>query len=813
MPRSISTRAEGDSTARSSGWFGVRHRVTLLLATMATGLVVGAVLHLAGLGGPGAAVWTATTVAAIVPAAWWVIDAARHRRLGVDLIALLALSGTVATGEQLAGAVIAVMLASGRSLETWATGRSERELRSLLDRAPHRAHRYVGDSIVDVDVDDVEMGDLVLVKPGEVIPVDGRVEVGVAIVDESALTGESLPVERQSGEVVRSGTVDAGGPFDLRAITTAVESSYAGVMRLVASAEAQSAPAVRLADRWALGFFAVSLAAAGAAGAMSGLARAVAVLVVATPCPLILAVPVAMVSGLSRAAHRGVIIKGGGVLERLASARVLLFDKTGTLTTGRPSVVDVVATAGFPADEVLRLAASLDQVSPHVLAAGVVRAAHERGSSLSVPTDVAEVPGKGVRGQVEDRSVAVGKSAWVEGRDTAELRAVGRRADREGMLSIFVAVDGVRAGAILLEDPIRTDAARTIRRLREHGIQRIVMVTGDRADVAQSVGAVIGVDEVLAERTPADKVDAVTAAKLVGPTIMVGDGINDAPALALADVGVAIGARGSTASSEVADVVLTVDRLDRLGEAVTIARRALRIATESVVAGIGLSVGAMAVAAFGFLPATWGAITQEAIDLAVIVNALRVLQPGRADTRLQAADATLARRFSAEHLALRPDIEQVRVVADAVGVQPTAQVIVMARDLLHLLVDEVLPHEEAEDAQLYPMLARVLGGADRTATMSRAHVEIGRLIRRLRHVLDGIDATSQDAHRADDAIANPVIDPDDLTELRRLLYGLHAILRLHLAQEDEGYLSLADEAGDDDPRGAAGRPSSAPTRR
>jgi Hemerythrin HHE cation binding domain/haloacid dehalogenase-like hydrolase len=306
------------------------------------------------------------------------------------------------------------------------------------------------------------------------------------------------------------------------------------------------------------------------------------------------------------------------------------------------------------------------------------------------------------------------------------------------------------------------------------------MVTGDRVEVAETVGAVIGVDEVLADRTPGEKVEAVTIEGRLGPTIMVGDGINDAPALAAADVGVAIGARGVTASSEAADVVLTVDRLDRLGEAVVIARRSRTIATESVVAGIGLSVVAMGAAAAGFLPATWGAVAQEAIDVAAILNALRALRSGRTDGRLEAADATLAQRFKTEHTALRPDVEAIRAAADAIGVAPNNRGMAMARDVHHLLVEEIEPHEEAEDAQLYPVLARVLGGADPTGTMSRAHVEIAHLIRRLGRLLDDIGA------------AEP--DDDDLIELRRLLYGLHAILRLHFAQEDEGYLSLADDA-------------------
>jgi heavy metal translocating P-type ATPase len=772
--------SEGDQPERH-GRLAAYGPEGLLFAVAFVGLAMGGILHLAGLAGAEHAVWAATTTAGILPAAWWVIDATRHRRLGADVIALLALVGTLVVREYLAGAVIAVMLASGRTIETWAAALSRRELSVLLSRAPRIAHRRTGDGVDDIGVEEVAVGDLVMVKPGEVIPVDGRVEAGVAVLDEAALTGESLPVERPAGDGVASGTVNAGGPFDLRATTTSAQSTYAGIVRLVSTAEASSAPSVRLADRYAGVFLLASLVVAGGAWGLSGqLGRAVAVLVVATPCPLILAVPVALVSGLSRAARRGVVIKGGAVLERLARAQVLLFDKTGTLTAGRPTLADIVIAGSLGPDELLRLAASLDQVSPHVLAAAVVSAARQRGLSLALPEAVEEVAGSGVRGRVEGRAVAVGKAGWIS--DTADerwARAARRRADRDGMLSIFVAVDGRPVGALLLDDPVRSDAARTIRRLRRAGIRRVVMVTGDRAEVAETVGAIIGVDTVLAERTPAEKVEAVIIEARLGSTIMVGDGINDAPALALADVGVAIGARGATASSEAADIVLTVDRLDRLGEAVVIARRALTIATQSVVAGIGLSLFAMAAAAAGLLPATWGAVAQEAIDVAVILNALRVLRSGRADKRLEDADADLAGRFRAEHIALRPDIEAIRAAADAIGVVPIDPALSMARDVYRLLIEEIQPHEEAEDAQLYPVLARVLGGSDPTGTMSRGHVEIAHLIRRLGRLLDDVGAVEP--------------DDEDLIELRRLLYGLHAVLRLHNAQEDESYLSLADD--------------------
>ena len=773
----------------------------VFLVVALAGLMLGAGAHLVGAGGLGDLAWAATAALGTAASVWWVVDAAREGRVGVDVLAVLALAGALATDEYLAGAVITVMLASGRTLEARAGARARRELRALVARTPRVVHRYDGDDLTDPPLDDVRPGDLLLVQPGEVVPVDGMVEGAAAVLDESALTGEPLPVERAPGDPVASGVVNAGGPFDLRATTTSADSTYAGIVALVARAEADSAPFVRLADRYALVFVGVSLALAASAWAVSGDAvRAVAVLVVATPCPLILAAPVAIVSGLSRAAHRGVVVKGGAALEQLAGAEVLLFDKTGTLTAGRPRVAEVVTAstagpdgdatsgdavagdgAGLAPDEVLRLAASVDQVSPHVLAAAVVRAARERGLDLILPTGVDEVPGRGVSGSVEGRRVEVGKAAWiVTGPLPGWARAVRRRADLDGALTVFVRVDGRAAGAIILDDPIRPDAARTIRTLRRGGLRRVVMVTGDRTDVAQTVGAVIGVDEVLAERSPAEKVDAVREEARNGRTVMVGDGINDAPALALADVGVAIGARGATASSEAADVVLTVDRLDRLAEAIGIARGAHRIARQSVVVGIGLSLGAMVVAAVGLLPPTWGALLQEVIDVSVILNALRVLRVPGGSPRVDAHEEALVHQFSGEHRALRPDLERLRTAADQIGTAPPAEALAAVRAAHRFLIDDLLPHEEAEDAVLYPVFARVLGGTDPTGTMSRAHVEIAHLVRRLGRLLDEVDP----------------LDPaaDDLTELRRVLYGLHAILELHFAQEDEGYLSLVDEA-------------------
>jgi heavy metal translocating P-type ATPase len=760
---------------RARAWLGRRAALLLLVAT-ASGLTAGGLARLAGAGAVADAAWLATAAVGLGYALWSAADSILRGRLGVDVIALLALGGAVVVGELLAAAVISVMLTSGRFLEAWAAERARHDLNTLLARAPRTARRYRGGSLETVPLEEIAIGDVLLVAPGDVLPVDGMVASGVAVLDESALTGEALPAEHGPGQAVRSGTLNEGGPFDLRAETSAADSTYAGIVRLVSEAERSQAPFVRLADRYAMWFLPLTLALAGIAWAAGGAERAVAVLVVATPCPLILAAPVALVSGLSAAARRGVVVKSGGVLERLARCTTLILDKTGTLTAGRPAVTDVVPAGSLPPQEILTLAASLDQVSGHVLAAAIVRAAAGRDGPLVLPEAVQEVPGQGIAGLVRGRPVRVGRAAWagVSG-DPLWVRAVRRRARLDGALTVFVAADGQPAGAIVLQDRIRPDARATIRAIRHGGVTRIVLATGDRAEAAGPVGALTGVDEVLAGLTPADKLDVVRCEQRRAPVVMTGDGINDAPALALADVGIAMGARGSTASSEAADAVLTVDHLGRLGEVAALARRTRRIALQSVLAGMSMSLAAMGAAAAGLLPAVWGALLQEAIDVAVILNALRALRPPAPDVRVTPAYTALTRRFRTEHRAIRADIDQLRATADALD-EPGAMTRV--RQAYDMLTGEVWPHEAAEEAELYPSLNRLLGGADPTAPMSRAHAEIAYQIARLGRLIDDIGDQSP--------------DQDDLSDLRGVLYGLHAILRLHTVQEDETYLSLGD---------------------
>lgn len=603
---------------------GDRLKTVILLLALA-GLVLGLALWIAGLADMADLAWIAGVLPALVALIVEILRSIGRGEVGLDIVAALSMTAALVFGETLASAVVAVMYSGGTFLESFAEGRARREMHALLSRVPRMATRHLNGGLEDVPLDAVVPGDRLLIRQGDVVPVDGTVTSATAFLDTSALTGESLPVRLSQGAAAMSGSTNAGEAFDLTATHEARDSTYAGIVRLVEEAQRSKAPMSRLADRWSLGFLVVTVVIAFAAWWFTGdPIRAVAVLVVATPCPLILAVPVALVAGLSRAAHFGVLIKGAGPLERMARIRTLILDKTGTLTDGRPQIVSIDSRGPLAEDEILRFAAALDQASKHPVAQAVVTAARARGLDLPVPSDVAEIPGEGVVGHVAGHSVIVG------GEDFVAQRLGGGPSDSlrlaAGAVLVAVAVDGRMAGHLVMADPLRDGTATMLAGLRREGIARILLATGDRAAVAERVTEGLGLDGVRAGLTPDQKVLLVLTERKNGPVMMVGDGVNDAPALAAADVGVAMGARGAAASAEAADVVLLVDRVDRLGPGIEIARRARRIAVESVVAGIGLSVLGMIAAAYGYLTPVQGALLQEVIDVAVILNALRALR-------------------------------------------------------------------------------------------------------------------------------------------------------------------------------------------
>lgn len=598
-----------------------------LAGLVALGLAAGFAARLAGLGAWSAPIWMAVTLPVLAALVAEIVTSLRRGDVGLDIVAALSMSAALAFGESLAAAIVALMYAGGQFLESFAERAARREMTALLSRVPRTALRHRDGRLDEVELDLIMPGDRLLIRQGDVVPVDGAVASGVAVLDQSALTGESMPVTLVAGQPALSGSTNAGEAFDLTAARPAAESTYAGVVRLVEAAQHSRAPMARMADRFAVLFLAVTVALAGAAWWLTGdPIRAVAVLVVATPCPLILAVPVAIVSGLSRAAKLGILIKGGRAIEMLGRVRVLVIDKTGTLTIGHARIVGTRVIDDVGADEVLRLAASLDQASKHIIAQTIVEAARDKGLVLAVPTDVAETPGEGIAGRVEGHDVIVGGLHFVVSRIGGGVHPLLGHDRPPGALAAAVAVDGRLVGVLVLSDELRAGTEQLLRSLRAEGIERIVLATGDRHEVAKFVGAGLGLDAVRSELTPDQKVLLVLSERKNGPVMMIGDGVNDAPALAAADVGMAMGARGTAASAEAADVVLLVDQLDRVLPAIRIARRSRRIALESVVAGLGLSVIAMVAAAFGLIVPVEGALLQEAIDVAVIFNALRALR-------------------------------------------------------------------------------------------------------------------------------------------------------------------------------------------
>ena len=590
-------------------------------------LVVGLSLYLAGFFDAQRILFVFALVILALPLWFGILDDIFHGKFGVDLIAGLAIVGAWWLGQSLAGLVVVLMLSGGQALEAYAMRKAQHELTKLLARAPRFALKKVGETYEKISIDFVVPGDEIMIKSGEIIPVDGIVLSGDSMIDESSITGESLPVEKTTGGLVVYGTENTTSVLIIRAEKNAAESRYAKIVALVKSAQESRAPIVRLADKYAVFFTGVTIVL----GAIAYLAfhdpvRVLAVLVVATPCPLILATPIAIISGMSRAAKRGVIIKQGGALEVLSRVKTMLFDKTGTITVGTPTLISAKTFSGSV--NVSQIAASLDHGSSHILARSLEHYAQENKIALLPVSGFEEKFGEGVLGTVNGNKFFLGKYDYITTLHLnvpEEVEVFRLKQKEENLMAVFLADEHSIIGALLFADTVRSDAQGMFQSLASRGVAT-AMLTGDHASTAQRIAQSVGITNIHADCEPEDKVRIVDeAVKNAGPVAMIGDGVNDAPALARADVGIAIAHHGDTASSDAADIVVLHGSLGRVIETYFIAQKTVAIARQGIFIGMGLSIIAMILAVFGFIQPLFGALLQEGIDVVVILGALRVL--------------------------------------------------------------------------------------------------------------------------------------------------------------------------------------------
>lgn len=562
-----------------------------------------------------------TAAAEVIPLLWGMAQDLREGKYGVDILAATAIITAIVMQEYWAGMVIVLMLTGGESLEDYAEHRAKRELDALLTRAPQKAHVLKGGKEVDVRASEVKAGDKIVVRAGEVVPVDARIIEGTAGFDESSLTGESLPAIKKPGSDILSGSVNQDGAITAEALHAAADSQYQQIIKLVQSAAKSQAPFVRLADKYAIPFTVISFGIAGTAWAISGESiRFLEVLVVATPCPLILAAPIAIISGMSRSAKHGIIIKNGSALEKFAEAQTFAFDKTGTLTQGEPIVDQVKTYHGFNRSDVLGLSASLEQSSNHILAKAIVAKAEASHIAITKAKHVHELAGSGLSAKVNSRDVLVGRLSMLSEYNVTLPKAFDPKEIQS--TAAFVAIDGKLAGVVTFRDELRQETKSTLQKLRSLGVKEILMVTGDNKTVAKNIAKKLGLSHFHAEALPGDKIRALEHLEHK-PVAFVGDGVNDAPVLTASDLGIALGARGSTAASESADVVIMMDDLGHVAKGREIAKRTFFIAQQSIFVGIGLSIALMLVFATGKFKPIYGAAIQELVDVVVIFNALR----------------------------------------------------------------------------------------------------------------------------------------------------------------------------------------------
>jgi heavy metal translocating P-type ATPase len=573
-------------------------------------------------------VWMVGLILTGAPIVWTTARGMLRGKFAADVIASLTVIVAVALGEPVVGLVIVIMQTGGEALERLAEGRASDALRALEANAPRKVHRVIGELVEDIDASEMRAGDLILVRPGEMVPCDGVVIRGNSHVDTSTLTGEPLPRKAVPGSELMSGSVNHESPLTVRATARAEESQYAKIVALVREAQASKAPLQRIADRFATWFTPLTVAVCGIAYAFSGdWERVLAVLAIATPCPLILATPVAILGGMNTSARRQILVRNGGALEALGRTSAVIFDKTGTITIGHPEVTRVLAVDSVPENDLLSLASAVEQGSGHLLARTLVHEAEARGVLASPALDVVEAPGRGVEGDVDGVRVAVGARSYISERFPATRPVITRLDDADGdaaTLRAYVAIDGELAGLIEYGDVIREGIPELVNSLRSIGVRHVVLLSGDRAENAKAVAAAVGIQEARGDMLPEDKVVVVQRLLDDGESVvMIGDGTNDAPALGTATVGVALASHGRGIATEAADVILLADDPSRVLDAIRISKRTMRIARQSIWAGLGISIVGMIFAANGRITPIFGAALQEFVDLGVILNALR----------------------------------------------------------------------------------------------------------------------------------------------------------------------------------------------
>ncbi|MBS0626495.1 MAG: heavy metal translocating P-type ATPase [Verrucomicrobia bacterium] len=573
-------------------------------------------------------IWFATLVIGGIPIVYQTIKGMLKGQFASDIVAMMAIVTAVLLGQAFAGAVVVLMQSGGEAIEAYGLRRATSSLSALLERAPRKARRKKDGGMEEIDVQEVKVGDVLIVRTGDLVPVDGTIVEGKAEIDESAITGEPLTRSKKEGDRLLSGTVAVNGTFSLRAERLSGESQYEKIVRLVKRAQEEKAPIQRLADKYAVLFTPLTLSMAAIGFWITrDPVTILSVLVVATPCPLILATPLAVICGINKAADEGIIVKGGAPIEQVASTEAVLFDKTGTITYGTPFVEEVVPIGNESKEEVLFHAAAIDQLSSHSVAQAIAKKAKELGQSLPLPTEFKETAGCGVEGRIGGKRYLVGSISYLEekmGRKFENHKEAMERFYQANKVLVFVAKEDVCIGFLVMSDKIRPEVPPMIQSLRALGVKQIVMLTGDGTKNAEVIAKQAGIETFESNLLPEQKVAKVEEfERKYKHVVMVGDGINDAPALATATVGIAMGAYGTAISAEAADIILLVDNPGKVADAVAIGKRMLFIAKQSIWIGIGLSFLLMVVASFGLIIPAVGAMLQEIIDVAVILNALR----------------------------------------------------------------------------------------------------------------------------------------------------------------------------------------------